>query len=61
MFSRKHKLKIDGILGGDTMGALESLFPPDGVGSGLRPGMHWGVDSASPASFPVRTRKLTWI
>jgi peptidoglycan hydrolase-like protein with peptidoglycan-binding domain len=66
-FQRSKSLQVDGRVGKDTMGALDREFAPrragelpqDGLGSGLPPGFHWGVDTTGPATFTIKTGGTT--
>jgi hypothetical protein len=53
-FQKSKRLRlIDGIVGRETMGALDAAFPGGGKSTPLPPGIHWGVDTAAPADFPI--------
>ena len=54
--SSKGLRPIDGIIGADTMRALDAAFPAalgGGPANVLPPGIHWGVDTAAPANAAV--------
>ncbi len=54
-FQKSKQLRlIDGIVGRETMGALDAAFPGAGTKTPLPAGIHWGVDTAAPASFPLK-------
>lgn len=53
-FQKKRTKLVDGVVGKETMGALDASFPGGGPGSSVTPaGFHWGVDTAGRASFEL--------